>query len=53
MEYDSIIESILFASGDPFPIKRLAALLDITEEEAEEAAKRLEASKGRVREAIS
>lgn len=41
MEYDSIIESILFASGDPFPIKRLAALLDITEEEAEEAAKRI------------
>ncbi|MCR4771040.1 MAG: SMC-Scp complex subunit ScpB [Oscillospiraceae bacterium] len=41
MEYDSIIESILFASGDPFPVKRLAALLDITEDEVAEAAKRI------------
>ena len=41
MEYDSIMESILFASGDPFPIARLAALLDIREEEVLEAAERL------------
>jgi chromosome segregation and condensation protein ScpB len=27
MEYDNIIESILFASGDPFPIKRLQQLV--------------------------
>ena len=40
-EYDSIIESILFASGDPFPVKRLAALLDVTEEEIDQAAKRI------------
>ena len=41
MEYDSIIESILFASGDPFPISRLAALLELSTEEVLEAAKRL------------
>lgn len=41
MEYDSIIESILFASGDPFPVKRLAALLDISEEEVGKAATRI------------
>jgi segregation and condensation protein B len=41
MEYDNIIESILFASGDPFPVKRLAALLDISESEVYEAAKRI------------
>ncbi len=41
MEYDNIIESILFASGDPFPIKRLCSLLDISEEEVLEAAGRI------------
>lgn len=41
MEYDSIIESILFAAGDPFPIARIAALLQISENEVLEAAKRL------------
>lgn len=41
MEYDSIIESILFASGDPFPVSRLSALLDISEAEVLAAADRL------------
>jgi len=41
MEKDSIIESILFASGDPFPIERLMALLDLTREEVMDAAHRL------------
>ncbi len=41
MEYDGIIESILFASGEPFPAKRLAALLGISEAEVYEAAKRI------------
>lgn len=41
MEYDSIIESILFASGDPFPVERLMALLDLSREAVLEAAKRL------------
>ncbi len=41
MEIDGIIESILFASGDPFPVGRLASLLDVSEAEVLEAAKRL------------
>lgn len=41
METDSIIESILFASGDPFPIERLMALLDLSREQVLEAAQRL------------
>ncbi len=41
METDHIIESILFASGDPFPIQRLMALLDLSREEVLEAARRL------------
>ena len=41
MEYDSIIESILFAAGDPFPVSRLASLLEISENEVLDAAKRL------------
>ena len=41
MDTDHIIESILFASGDPFPMERLMALLDLSREEAEAAAKRL------------
>ena len=40
MEYDSIIESILFASGDPFPVSRLSALLDISEAEVLAALRR-------------
>ena len=41
MEYDSIIESILFASGDPFPIERLMALLDLSREDVLAAARRI------------
>lgn len=41
MEADSIIESVLFAAGDPFPIARLCALLDLSEDEVLAAAKRL------------
>ena len=41
MEVERIIESILFASGDPYPISRLAALLGLSEEAAAEAAQRL------------
>ena len=41
METDHIIESILFASGDPFPIERLMALLDLSREEVEASARRL------------
>ncbi len=41
METDHIIESILFAAGDPFPIQRLMALLDLSREEVLEAARRL------------
>lgn len=40
---DSIIESILFASGDPFPISRLVALLDLGRDEVLAAAERLQA----------
>lgn len=40
-EMDSILESILFASGDPVPLKRLCALLDKGEDEILEAATRL------------
>ena len=41
METDSIIESVLVASGDPFPIERLMALLDLSREEVLAAARRL------------
>ncbi len=41
METDSIIESILFASGDPFPVERLMALLDLSREQVLEAARRI------------
>ena len=41
MEVDSIIESILFASGDPFPVERLMALLDLSREEVLAAARRI------------
>ena len=38
---DSIMESILFASGDPFPVERLMALLDLSREEVMESARRI------------
>lgn len=41
MEYEQIMESILFAAGDPYPISRLAALFGISEEEVGEIAQRL------------
>ena len=41
MEYERILESILFASGDPYPISRLAELLGLSEGEVEEAAQKL------------
>ncbi len=44
MEFDSIVESILFAAGDPFPIERLMALLDLSREAVEEIAQRLAGS---------
>ena len=40
-EIDSILESILFASGDPMPVSRICALLDREESEVYEAAQRL------------
>ena len=40
-EIDSILESILFAAGDPVPVQRICALLDKSEEEVLEAAARL------------
>lgn len=33
MDYEHIIESILFASGDPYPVHRLAEILEIDEEQ--------------------
>ena len=41
MDTDSIIESILFASGDPYPVERLMALLDLSREEILDAARRI------------
>lgn len=41
MDYDSIVESILFAAGDPFPIARLMSLLELSREEVLEIARRL------------
>jgi segregation and condensation protein B len=41
MEFERILESILFAAGDPYPISRLAALFGISEEEVTETARRL------------
>lgn len=40
-ETDSILESILFASGDPVPLSRLAVILEKREEEVLAAAQRL------------
>ena len=41
MDADSIIESILFASGDPYPVERLMALLDLSREEVLASAQRI------------
>ena len=41
MEQEQILESILFAAGDPYPVQRLAAVMEISEEEVWEAARRL------------
>ena len=41
MEFDRVLESILFASGDPYPISRLADLFGLTETEISEIADRL------------
>ncbi len=41
MDTDSIIESILFASGDPYPVERLMALLDLSREEVLASARRI------------
>ena len=41
MEIDSMLEGILFASGDPMPVSRICALLGATQEEVLTAAGRL------------
>ena len=41
MEYERVLESILFASGDPYPISRLAELLELSEDEVAEVARKL------------
>ncbi|NLO46825.1 MAG: SMC-Scp complex subunit ScpB [Clostridiales bacterium] len=41
MNTEPIIEAILFASGEPVPITRLCALLDLSKQEVLEASKRL------------
>ena len=41
MEYEQILESILFAAGDPYPISRLAAIFGLSEDEVVEIAGRL------------
>lgn len=41
MEFERILESILFAAGDPYPISRLAELFGLTEAEVSEIADRL------------
>ena len=41
MDFERILESILFASGDPYPISRLADLFGLTEAEVLEIADRL------------
>ena len=41
MDTDSIIESILFAAGDPYPVERLMALLDLSREEVMASAQRI------------
>jgi len=41
MDFERVLESILFASGDPYPISRLADLFGLTEAEISELADRL------------
>ena len=41
MDFERILESILFASGDPYPISRLAELFGVSEAEVSDAADRL------------
>ena len=40
-DYERVLESILFAAGDPYPISRLADLFGLTETEVSEIADRL------------
>lgn len=44
MDYEHIIESILFASGEAYPVQRLAALLELDESQVLEYADRLESN---------
>ncbi len=41
MDFERILESILFTSGDPYPISRLAELFGVTEAEVSDIADRL------------
>ena len=41
MDFERILESILFAAGDPYPISRLADLFGLTEAEVSEIADRM------------
>ena len=41
MDFERVLESILFASGDPYPISRLADLFGLTDTEVSELADRL------------
>lgn len=41
MDFERILESILFAAGDPYPIARLADLFGLTEAEVSDIADRL------------
>ena len=41
MDYERILESILFAAGDPYPISRLAELFGLSEDDVAEIARRL------------
>jgi segregation and condensation protein B len=38
MEYEQILESILFAAGDPYPISRLSEILELSEDRVSELA---------------
>ena len=41
MDFERVLESILFAAGDPYPISRLADLFGLTEAEVSDLADRL------------
>ncbi len=41
MEFERILESILFAAGDPYPVSRLSELFGVSEAEVLEIAQRL------------